>query len=67
MVIGVTSEEAMATWIKLNDADGAQIYVNVEVAKTVQRGGGYTRISFIGNTEGLLVKETPEHIITESK
>ena len=56
----------MRTWIKCTDANGQIIHVNLDNAITLFRDEIRHRgtiIAFIGPTDSLTVRETPEEIL----
>ena len=58
-------------WIKLTERGGAEIYVNLATASSIQRltNGPFTKIWFLaGEREGVVdVMENPSEIFTELK
>ena len=56
----------METWIKCSDERGQIIYVNIANAITLLRNESHHRgtvIAFIGTSDHLSVRETPEDIL----
>lgn len=60
----------MGTWIKCSDERGQTIYVNIATAITLLRNEAQHRgtvIAFIGATDPVSVRETPEDILKAAK
>lgn len=58
----------MASWVKCTSSKGDPLYVNLDHAVSLAQRGlrKETTISFLGATESVDVKETPEDLISTS-
>ncbi|HUI21584.1 MAG TPA: hypothetical protein VLZ74_11150 [Methylocella sp.] len=60
----------MGTWIKCTDERGQIIYVNIDNAITILRNEAQHRgtvIAFMGASDPIAVRETPEDILKAAK
>jgi hypothetical protein len=67
---GKYRQDSMGTWIKCTDERGQIIYVNIDNAVTILRNEAHHRgtvIAFMGASDPIAVRETPEEILKAAK